>query len=83
MTSARVPGQDAPEQLPPFVAATDRRAAPALPPLPPNQRVGFALIGLGRLSIEAILPALAATKLCRLAAVMTVGAAEPRQHEDR
>ena len=71
MVPSSVPGQDTPEQLPPFVGATDRRAAPALPPLPPDRRVGFALVGLGRLSLETILPALPATKLCRLAGVMT------------
>jgi hypothetical protein len=68
MAPSSVPGQDTPKQLSPFGGATDRRAAPALPPLPPDRRVGFALVSLGRLSPEAILPALPATKLCRLAA---------------
>jgi len=33
--------------------------------------VGIALVGLGRLSLDAILPGLVSSKLCRLAAVMT------------
>ena len=71
MAATPMPGQDAPETLPPFVGPLDRRNPAALPPLPPGQRVGFCLVGLGRLSLESILPALAATKLCRLQAVMT------------
>ncbi len=63
--------QDRPEKRPPFVGPSERRAAPELPPLPPAKRVGFAVVGLGRLSLEAVLPALAASKLCRLAGVMT------------
>ncbi|MFT4505581.1 Gfo/Idh/MocA family protein [Caballeronia sp. 15711] len=66
-----LPAQDSPEARPPFVAATERRAAPELPPLAPERRVGFAVVGLGRLSLDSILPALASCKLCRLAAVMT------------
>ncbi|OTP67039.1 Gfo/Idh/MocA family protein [Caballeronia sordidicola] len=66
-----VPNQDHPEERPPFVAASERRASPKDPPLAPGQRVGFAVIGLGRLSLDSILPALASCKLCKLAAVMT------------
>jgi len=71
MTDTRVPGQDEPEQRLPFVAASERRAGPDLPPLPPSKRVGFAIVGLGRLSLESLLPALASCKLARLVAVMT------------
>jgi predicted dehydrogenase len=71
MAKTTVPGQDQPEKRPPFVGPTERRAPPELPPLPPEQRVGFAVVGLGRLSLEAILPGLAASKLARLAGVMT------------
>jgi predicted dehydrogenase len=71
MTEPRIPGQDEPEARPAFVGKSERRAAPESPPLPPQRRVGFAVIGLGRLSLEAILPALASCKLVRLAAVMT------------
>lgn len=71
MSESTVPSQDQPEQRPPFVAATERRSPPELPPLAPSERVGFAIVGLGRLSLDSILPALASCKLCRLAAVMT------------
>lgn len=84
MAGSVVPGQDRPEILPPFVSSVDRRAPPSRPPLPPDQRVGFCLVGLGRLSLESILPALATSRLCRLRAVMTgdhdKGARIARQH---
>ncbi len=71
MAGSRVPGQDDPEAAPPFVGSTERRAPAPLPPLPPDRRVGFCLVGLGRLSLETILPALPTTNLCALRAVMT------------
>ncbi len=79
MAEPRVPGQDRPEILPPFVGPTDRRGAPPLPPLAPDARVGFCLVGLGRLSLDSIIPALAMTKFCRLRAVMTGDGAKGRR----
>ena len=67
----RVPGQGVPEKLPGFVGEPTPARAPKLPPLPPSQRVGFALVGLGRLTIEELLPAFGASKLCRPAALVT------------
>ena len=67
----KVPGQHEPEQRPPFVAASEKRAAPELPPLAPEKRVGVAVVGLGRLSLEAILPAFGTCKLARVAGVMS------------
>ena len=84
MSETRLPGQDRPETLPPFVGPIDRRAPPSLPPLPPAERVGFCLVGLGRLSLESIIPALAMSRLCCLRAVMTgdrdKGVRVARQH---
>lgn len=71
MSDTKAPGQSEPEKRPPFVAASEKRAAPEPPPLAPDKRVGFAVVGLGRLSLEAILPALVSCKLARLAAVMS------------
>jgi len=41
------------------------------PPLAPDERIGFALVGLGSLSTNQIAPALQKTANCRLAAVVT------------
>jgi len=71
MAETSIPGQDAAEKRPPFVASTDRKPKVPPPPLAPDKRVGIALVGLGRLSLDAILPGLVSSKLCRLAAVMT------------
>ena len=70
MPEAPGTGQDRLEERPPFVGPSERRGKPEPPPLPPAKRVGFAVVGLGRLSLEAMLPALAMSKLW-LAAVMT------------
>ena len=49
----------------------DRPPAPTPSPQPPDQRIGYCVIGLGRLSLDEILPAFGATKRSRLAAVMS------------
>src|ERR1700761_7161175 len=66
-----VPGQAEPEKRPPFVAASEKRAPCEAPPLPPEKRVGFAVVGLGRLALEEIIPAFAMCKLAKLTALMT------------
>lgn len=71
MVGTPLPGQNEPEERLPFVGPSERRATPEPPPLAPAQRVGFALVGLGRLSLEALLPAFASAKLARVVAVMT------------
>lgn len=60
-----------PITLPPFNAATERKSDPPPEPLPPSERVGFAVVGLGRLTLEEILPAFAHSKKARLAALVS------------
>lgn len=62
---------DQPIPLPPFNADTERKSDPAPEPLPPSERVGFAVVGLGRLALEEILPAFAESKKARLAALVS------------
>ncbi|KAB1072148.1 Gfo/Idh/MocA family protein [Methylobacterium planeticum] len=49
----------------------DRTPPPPPAPMPPEKRVGLCVVGLGRLSLEEILPALAQCKRARLAGVMS------------
>ena len=57
--------------FPSWTAPTERPAAPPPAPLPPDQRVGFAVLGLGRLALEEILPAFGLTKRARLVALVS------------
>ena len=43
--------------FPPWRGPADTPSSQPASPLPPEQRVGFAIVGLGRLSLEEILPA--------------------------
>ena len=49
----------------------DKPSPPPPAPLPPEQRVGFAVIGLGRLALEEILPAFASCKHARVTALVS------------
>lgn len=43
--------------FPPWRGPADTPSSPPPAPLPPEERVGFAIVGLGRLSLEEVLPA--------------------------
>jgi len=47
-------------------------------PLPPEQRVGWAVVGLGDFAINQILPAIGDTRMCRLSAVVSGNAEKAR-----
>ena len=51
--------------------AGDVPPVPPPAPLPPEQRVGFALVGLGRLTLEEILPAFGEAHMARPVALMS------------
>jgi predicted dehydrogenase len=57
--------------LPETLAGSERKQADPPAPLPPGGRVGYAVVGLGRLSLCEILPALAQSTRSRLAAVVS------------
>src|ERR1700742_1692842 len=71
MAVSRIPGQARPEKRPPFVGPSEKKPPPELPPLPPQKRIGFAVVGLGRLSLDEIIPAFDTCKYAKLTAVMT------------
>ena len=57
--------------FPPIHAETERPDAPPPNPDPPSQRVGFAVMGLGRLAVENILPAFAECRHARPVALVS------------
>ena len=52
-------------------AKTEQTPAPTPTPFPPRGRVGIAVVGLGHLTLNQILPAIAKTERCRIAALVT------------
>ncbi len=58
-------------EFPSWTAPTERPAGPTPAPLPPDRRVGFAVLGLGRLALEEILPAFAESKRAKLVALIS------------
>lgn len=69
---ARVPASpQEPIVLEDWKSENDVQSAPTPTPLPPNQRVGYAVVGLGHLSLEELLPALSTCKKSRLAALVS------------
>lgn len=57
--------------FPEWRGEADPKGAPPPAPLPPEQRVGFAVVALGRLSLEEILPAFAECRKAKLVALVS------------
>ena len=58
-------------RFPPIHAETERPDGPPPNPDPPSRRVGFAVLGLGRLALQQILPAFAECKHARPVALVS------------
>ncbi len=61
----------APLTLQPITAPTELEQPYAPTAQPPERRTGFAIVGLGRLSLEEILPAFGEAKRCRVTALVS------------
>ena len=68
-----------PLKLQPLSAPTEREQEQAPTAAPPDKRVGFAIVGLGRLSLEQILPAFAQSKRCKPVALVSGDPAKAQQ----
>lgn len=60
-----------PLALPPLHAETEQKSPPPPAPLPPGERVGIAVVGLGDLALKQIIPAFGSAKYCKLAALVS------------
>lgn len=73
---ARVPASpQEPIVLEQWKSDVDQQSAPTPTPLPQDQRVGYAIVGLGHLSLEELLPALNMCKKSKISALVS-GSAE-------
>jgi len=58
-------------KLPKLLAPTEHEGEPPPESLPPGKRVGFAIVGLGHLALEQILPAFGQSRRCRPVALVS------------
>jgi predicted dehydrogenase len=75
----QIPGEDGKVQLPQIHGASEQDEKAPGPFLAPDKRVGYAIVGVGRLSINQILPAFGSSKYCRPAALVSGDAAKARK----
>ncbi len=66
-----IPNEQNKVELPQLHAATEAPEKAPAPSEPPAQRVGFAVVGLGHLAINQILPAIGTSKYCKLTALVS------------
>ncbi len=66
-------GESAPKpvELPEIHAGTEQADGSVPNPLPPGERVGFAVVGLGHLALEEIIPAFGSSKKAKLVALVS------------
>ncbi len=74
--AAEPAGSEKPVALPDTRTKTEQQTGELPTPLPPSERVGYAVVGLGRLSLESILPAFGACKKSKLVALVSGNAAK-------
>ncbi len=69
--SAQQAEKPAPVDIPTMKAKTEAQSGPPPAPLPPDRRVGFAIVGLGELALGEVLPAFGKCKFARPAALVS------------
>ncbi|TWR31543.1 Gfo/Idh/MocA family oxidoreductase [Mucilaginibacter pallidiroseus] len=65
------PGDEEPIVLEAWKSDVDQQSGPTPTPLPPDRRVRYAVVGLGHLALEEIIPALFACKKSKLTALVS------------
>jgi predicted dehydrogenase len=71
-------------ELPPLSAPTEQKEAPTPNPLPPDARVGYAVVGLGHIALDEVIPAIVQSKRSKVTALVSghpeKAAAVAREH---
>jgi len=65
------PGTEDPIVLEEWKSAVDQQSGPTPTPLPPGMRIRYAVVGLGHLALEEIIPALGSCKKSKLTALVS------------
>ena len=69
---ATVPAaENKPIELEPIKAKTEQQIPPGMPPLPDSERVGYAIVGLGHLTLDELLPAFGECKKSKVVALVS------------
>jgi predicted dehydrogenase len=58
-------------ELPPLSASTEQKQPPTPNPFPPGHRVGYAIVGLGRIALEEMIPAIAQSQRSKVTALVS------------
>jgi len=66
-----LPSDLVPVQLKPIDHPSEKPEAPPPTPAPPEKRIGFAIVGLGKLTLNQLLPAFGSCKKCKLVALVS------------
>ncbi len=69
--AARAEDKSTPLKLPVIHAESEQDDGPTPEPMPPEKRVGFAVVGLGHLALNQIIPAFARSKKAKLVALVS------------
>lgn len=68
----KTPGPETtPVKLPPLDHPTEVKEAPPPAPMAPEKRIGFAIVGLGKLSLDELLPAFGECKFAKVTALVS------------
>lgn len=68
---SEVAGEPTPIRLPPLLAPSEAEKNEVAEARPPEKRLGVAIVGLGRLSLQQILPAFGQSRLCKVTALVS------------
>jgi len=76
MTAGNKPVDPTPVKFSPINHPTEKQNPPVPTPMPPDERIGYAIVGLGRLSLDQIMPAFGSCKNAKPVALVSGDAAK-------